>query len=140
MDETPPHEDNTNRREDNTTDNTAAPQGPENAESTPEAGDHTDFSILLQILLAGFDSQDALTRRTNETRQLRHVAGNSCYMWRSSDSCFNAKDDLQLWHQKLGHMNIRNLTTLVKNEVIRGIPKLKDDGKLRVDHATWVNM
>lgn len=58
MDETP-------LQEDNTTDNIAAPQGPENAENTLEAGDQTNFSILLQTLTR-FDIQDALTRGTNE--------------------------------------------------------------------------
>lgn len=51
-------------------------------------------------------------------------ADNNSYMWRSSDNYFNAKDDMQLWHHKLGHMNVRNLTTLIKNEVIKGILKL----------------
>ncbi|XP_010468452.1 PREDICTED: uncharacterized protein LOC104748523 [Camelina sativa] len=33
----------------------------------------------------------------------------------------------ELWHQKLGHLNIRTMMKLANQEVMRGIPKLKGD-------------
>ncbi|XP_010412595.1 PREDICTED: uncharacterized protein LOC104698916 [Camelina sativa] len=55
-------------------------------------------------------------------------SGNNCYMWqRNSFKCFSAQGSLDLWHQRLGHMNVRNLTTLVNKEIIRGVPKLKGE-------------
>lgn len=54
-------------------------------------------------------------------------SGNNCYMWQKTVKCLSAKNDVKLWHQKLGHMNVRNLSTLVKNDIVRGIPKLKGE-------------
>ncbi|XP_024009445.1 uncharacterized protein LOC112084527 [Eutrema salsugineum] len=59
-------------------------------------------------------------------------SGNNCYMWNKSGSvisCFTACDNLQLWHQRLGHMNIRNLNDLISKESIRGVPKIKGGDK-----------
>ncbi|XP_024009305.1 uncharacterized protein LOC112084409 [Eutrema salsugineum] len=55
-------------------------------------------------------------------------SGNNCYMWNSSckeEKCFTARDDLHLWHQRLGHMNVRSLANLVDKEIVRGVPKVK---------------
>ncbi|XP_010513200.1 PREDICTED: uncharacterized protein LOC104789161 [Camelina sativa] len=56
-------------------------------------------------------------------------SGNNCYMWKSSMQCFNTTTELdtELWHQKLGHLNIRTMMKLANQEVVRGIPKLKGD-------------
>ncbi|KAG7559347.1 Nucleic acid-binding OB-fold [Arabidopsis thaliana x Arabidopsis arenosa] len=57
--------------------------------------------------------------------------GYNCYMWENRiTNCFSARDNLNLWHQRLGHMNTRNLATLVDKEIIRGVPKLKDEDKM----------
>ncbi|KAG7584165.1 GAG-pre-integrase domain [Arabidopsis suecica] len=57
--------------------------------------------------------------------------GNNCYMWENrTTNCFSARDNLNLWHQRLGHMNTRNLATLVDKEIIRGVPKLKVEDKM----------
>ncbi|XP_024011253.1 uncharacterized protein LOC112086523 [Eutrema salsugineum] len=59
-------------------------------------------------------------------------SGNNCYMWNKSGSvmsCFTVCDNLQLWHQRLGHMNIRNLNDLISKESIRGVPKIKGGDK-----------
>ena len=46
-------------------------------------------------------------------------SGNNCYLWvNSSNNCFSAKDNLNLWHQRLGHMNTQNLSTLVNKEIV----------------------
>ncbi|KAG7564434.1 Ribonuclease H-like superfamily [Arabidopsis suecica] len=56
---------------------------------------------------------------------------NNCYMWENrTTNCFSARDNLNLWHQRLGHMNTRNLATLVDKEIIRGVPKLKVEDKM----------
>ncbi|XP_024010096.1 uncharacterized protein LOC112085206 [Eutrema salsugineum] len=55
-------------------------------------------------------------------------SGNNCYMWNSSckeEKCFTACDDLHLWHQRLGHMNVRSLANLVDKEIVRGVPRVK---------------
>ena len=53
---------------------------------------------------------------------------------RSSDNCYKLihsytchttlLDNIDLWHQKLGHLNFKNLTTIVNTGVVRGIPLL----------------
>lgn len=47
------------------------------------------------------------------------------YMWKPSDKCFSVinENELQLWHQKLGHMNVKTTIKLVNQEVVQGIPK-----------------
>ncbi|XP_073151972.1 uncharacterized protein [Henckelia pumila] len=61
---------------------------------------------------------------------------NSCVLTgtRSSDNCyqlgeeiackFTKVDDLNLWHQKLGHANFKALKKLSKYEAVRGMPNL----------------
>ncbi|CAA7021260.1 unnamed protein product [Microthlaspi erraticum] len=57
-------------------------------------------------------------------------SGNNCYMWDQSAKCLSVRDDVELWHKRLGHMNIRHLTTLVNKEIVRGVPKLKGCEKI----------
>ncbi|XP_010474121.1 PREDICTED: uncharacterized protein LOC104753587 [Camelina sativa] len=58
-------------------------------------------------------------------------SGNNCYMWeKHTIKCYNAQGSTDLWHQRLGHMNTRNLTTLVNKEIIRGVPKLKGEDNM----------
>ena len=33
-------------------------------------------------------------------------------------------DNIDIWHQKLGHLNFKNLTKIVNTRVVRGIPSL----------------
>ncbi|XP_010418802.1 PREDICTED: uncharacterized protein LOC104704403 [Camelina sativa] len=58
-------------------------------------------------------------------------SGNNCYMWeKHSIKCYSAQGNIDLWHQRLGHMNTRNFTTLVNKEIIRGVPKLKGEDNM----------
>ncbi|CAA7051987.1 unnamed protein product [Microthlaspi erraticum] len=57
-------------------------------------------------------------------------SGNDCYMWDQSAKCLSVRDDVELWHKRLGHLNIRHLTTLVNKEIVRGVPKLKGCEKI----------
>ncbi|KAG7559036.1 Integrase catalytic core [Arabidopsis thaliana x Arabidopsis arenosa] len=53
-------------------------------------------------------------------------SGNNCYMWKNSEVCLSATTSkLDLWHQRLGHINFQSLIKIVNAEVIRGIPKLQ---------------
>ncbi|KAG7552201.1 GAG-pre-integrase domain [Arabidopsis thaliana x Arabidopsis arenosa] len=57
--------------------------------------------------------------------------GNNCYMGEEPKVCFRAeKDDLVLWHQRLGHMNARSMSKLVSKEMVRGVPELKHIDKI----------
>ncbi|XP_056855389.1 uncharacterized protein LOC108838558, partial [Raphanus sativus] len=57
-------------------------------------------------------------------------SGNNCYMWEKKVKCLSAQGNIDLWHRRLGHMNFRNLTNLVCNDLVRGVPKLKIDDKI----------
>jgi hypothetical protein len=54
-----------------------------------------------------------------------------CYLWVTQEeahvaTCLVSKEDeVQLWHQKLGHLNLRGMKKVVTVEAIRGLPKLK---------------
>ncbi|KAG7544170.1 Zinc finger CCHC-type [Arabidopsis thaliana x Arabidopsis arenosa] len=54
-------------------------------------------------------------------------SGNNCYMWKASDVCLSVSVyDLELWHKRLGHMNVQTLVKIVNAGVVRGVPKLSD--------------
>ncbi|KAG7533536.1 Zinc finger CCHC-type superfamily [Arabidopsis thaliana x Arabidopsis arenosa] len=54
-------------------------------------------------------------------------SGNNCYMWKASDICLSVSvNDLELWHKRLGHMNVQTLIKIVNAGVGRGVPKLSD--------------
>ncbi|CAA7043508.1 unnamed protein product [Microthlaspi erraticum] len=87
----------------------------------------------------GNDSRQG--RTSDEQPQLMNVylvqdslrgvrSGNNCYMWDQSAKCLSVRDDVELWHKRLGHMNVRHLTDLVNKEIVRGVPKLKGTEKL----------
>ena len=55
----------------------------------------------------------------------------NCYKLLKTHKCHKISlDDIELWHQKLGHLNYKNLTKIVNAGAVRGIPKLgiKKDG------------
>ncbi|XP_050895373.1 uncharacterized protein LOC127101991 [Lathyrus oleraceus] len=53
------------------------------------------------------------------------------YLWipqetTCSSTCLMSKeDDVKLWHQKLGHLNLKGMKKIASEEAIRDIPKLK---------------
>ncbi|KAG7540628.1 Zinc finger CCHC-type [Arabidopsis thaliana x Arabidopsis arenosa] len=54
-------------------------------------------------------------------------SGNNCYMWKASDICLSVSvNDLELWHKRLGHMNVQTLIKIVNAGVVRGVPKLAE--------------
>ncbi|GAU48712.1 hypothetical protein TSUD_281050 [Trifolium subterraneum] len=55
----------------------------------------------------------------------------NCYLWVPQDdtslsTCLIAKEDeVKLWHQRLGHLNLKSMKKAISEETIRGLPKLK---------------
>ncbi|MCI22367.1 gag-pol polyprotein, partial [Trifolium medium] len=55
----------------------------------------------------------------------------NCYLWVPQEetnlsTCLITKEDeVRLWHQKLGHLNLRSMKKAISEEAIRGLPKLK---------------
>jgi hypothetical protein len=55
----------------------------------------------------------------------------NCYLWTSQEqallsSCMLSKaDEVKLWHEKLGHLNMQGIKKAISPEAIRGIPKLE---------------
>ncbi|XP_057418198.1 uncharacterized protein LOC130712379 [Lotus japonicus] len=61
----------------------------------------------------------------------------NCYMWVLQEKaqvsrCLISKvDELNLWHQRLGHINLKSMQKVISEEAVRGLPKLKiDEGKI----------
>ncbi|KFK25001.1 hypothetical protein AALP_AA8G053500, partial [Arabis alpina] len=60
-----------------------------------------------------FTSVDCTTVYKDGTTVLKGIrSDNNCYMWEETVKCFTARDDLNLWHQCLGHMNARSVDGL----------------------------
>ena len=54
---------------------------------------------------------------------------NNCYVWQCAQQCFVAHDETSLWHQRLGHMNMRHMTNIIRKGAVRGIPQLEETEK-----------
>jgi hypothetical protein len=61
----------------------------------------------------------------------------NCYLWlpkeiEKSSTCLMSKyEEVKLWHQKLGHLNLRGMKRIMTEEAIRGLPKLRiEEGKI----------
>lgn len=61
----------------------------------------------------------------------------NCYLWTTQQincpsTCLISKEDeVNLWHQKLGHLHLKGMKKFVSKEAVRGIPKLKiEKGKV----------
>ncbi|CAA7021251.1 unnamed protein product [Microthlaspi erraticum] len=69
---------------------------------------------LVKIECKAIDSDGKTSTRSSFRQQLLHV-GSIC-------KCLSVRDDVELWHKRLGHMNVRHLTDLVNKEIVRGVP------------------
>ncbi|XP_057811657.1 uncharacterized protein LOC131025894 [Salvia miltiorrhiza] len=70
---------------------------------------------------------------TNSRVMMGKRSFDNCYKSQEETICNAAKlDDVELWHQRLGHINFKNLQKLLTHDVILGLPKLdiKKDVKL----------
>lgn len=61
----------------------------------------------------------------------------NCYMWIPEHTSQHTKsytareDQVELWHKKLGHLNLKSMKKIIKEEAIRGIPNLKiEEGRI----------
>ena len=52
-------------------------------------------------------------------------SSNNCYQLIKSHTCHKVShDNIDLWHQKLGHFNFKNLTKIMNIDAAHGIPTL----------------
>ncbi|WJX28775.1 hypothetical protein P8452_17454 [Trifolium repens] len=55
----------------------------------------------------------------------------NCYLWMSQEEAHTStclitiEDEVQLWHQKLGHLNLKGMKKAMSAKAIRGLPRLK---------------
>ncbi|MCH90922.1 gag-pol polyprotein, partial [Trifolium medium] len=55
----------------------------------------------------------------------------NCYLWVPQEEAYlstcliTKEDEVKLWHQKLGYLNLRSMKRAIYEEAIRGMPKLK---------------
>lgn len=57
----------------------------------------------------------------------------NCYMWISQPRPYliSKVNGTKLWHQKLGHLNLKSMNKIISEEAINGLPKLKiEEGKI----------
>ncbi|XP_019150940.1 PREDICTED: uncharacterized protein LOC109147739 [Ipomoea nil] len=53
-------------------------------------------------------------------------SSDNCYVLTNETACRLSKtDESKLWHQRLGHINFRDMDKIIKLDVVRGIPKLR---------------
>ncbi|KAK2451628.1 putative mitochondrial protein [Trifolium repens] len=85
-----------------------------------------------QGLRVNFTKEECLV--SNDQGEILMRGGRSkdnCYLWVSHEEvqqrkCLLGKEDeVQLWHQKLGHLSLSGMKKVVTAEAIRGLPKLK---------------
>ncbi|XP_057775211.1 uncharacterized protein LOC130994194 [Salvia miltiorrhiza] len=62
---------------------------------------------------------------TNRCVMMEKRSSDNCYKSQEETICNTAKlDDVELWHQRLGHVNFKNLQKLLTHDVVRGLPNL----------------
>ncbi|TYK26872.1 F5J5.1 [Cucumis melo var. makuwa] len=73
-----------------------------------------------------------VTDKNNQVFMSGRREADNCYHWSSNDSnnCHLTKiDQTWLWHRKLGHISLRSLDKVIRNEAVVGIPSLDINGK-----------
>ncbi|GAU49481.1 hypothetical protein TSUD_286190 [Trifolium subterraneum] len=85
-----------------------------------------------QGLKVNFTKAECLVTSENDELLMKGVRSkDNCYLWVSQEeanlsTCFIAKEnEITLWHQKLGHLNLRRMKKAISEEAIRGLPKLQ---------------
>ena len=52
-------------------------------------------------------------------------SSNNCYKLLQPHTCHTTTlDNIEVWHQMLGHLNFKNLTKIMNVGVVHGIPRL----------------
>ena len=75
-------------------------------------------------------SNCSVTREDNSVFMKGLRSPDNCYLWSApqtpSPSCLLSRADVtDLWHKRLGHLNLRSLGQLVSKEAVRRLPELK---------------
>ncbi|XP_045795337.1 uncharacterized protein LOC123889868 [Trifolium pratense] len=85
-----------------------------------------------QGMKVNFTQSECLVTNEEGTLMMRGVRSrDNCYLWVSEEenhlsTCYLSKEDeVKLWHQKLGHLHLREMKNAIVEEAIRGLPKLK---------------
>ncbi|TYJ99853.1 gag-pol polyprotein [Cucumis melo var. makuwa] len=79
---------------------------------------------------------DKFTDKNNQVFMSGRREADNCYHWSSNGSniCHLTKtDQTWLWHRKLGHISLRSLDKVVRNEAVVGIPSLDINEKFFCD-------
>jgi hypothetical protein len=76
-------------------------------------------------------SECQITDKKGEVHMRGTRSKDKCYLWEPQEeahmsTCLVSKEEkVKLWHQKLGHLNLRGMEKSISVEAIRGLPKLK---------------
>ena len=83
--------------------------------------------ICDQNLFANFDMNKCRVLNVDRNCILEgHRSFDHCYKLTSSIICHKTTlDETELWHQKLGHLNYRLFTRIVKTSIVKRAPMLK---------------
>ncbi|XP_057444286.1 uncharacterized protein LOC130736472 [Lotus japonicus] len=91
-----------------------------------------------QGLKVVFKQSGCVVKNKNKDVLMRGARSkDNCYMWTSETTSLSARclmskeDEVRIWHQKLGHLNLKSMKRIVAEEAVKGIPKLKiQEGKV----------
>ncbi|WJX55219.1 hypothetical protein P8452_41015 [Trifolium repens] len=85
-----------------------------------------------QGMKVNFTKSECLVNNEEGQLMLRGTRSkDNCYLWIPQEealtsTCLVSKEDkVQLWHQKLGHLNLKGMKKAMTAEAIRGLPKLQ---------------
>ncbi|KAA0063439.1 gag-pol polyprotein [Cucumis melo var. makuwa] len=77
-------------------------------------------------------NSDHVTDKNNQVFMSGRWESDNCYHWSSNGSNIShltKVDQTWLWHRKLGHISLRSLDKVIRNEGVIGIPSLDINGK-----------
>ncbi|KAK2404703.1 gag-protease polyprotein [Trifolium repens] len=85
-----------------------------------------------QGMKVNFTKSECLVNNEEGQLMLRGTRSkDNCYLWIPQEEAFTStglvttEDEVQLWHQKLGHLNLKGMKKAMSAEAIRGLPRLK---------------
>ncbi|KAK2379434.1 putative mitochondrial protein [Trifolium repens] len=85
-----------------------------------------------QGMKVNFTKSECLVNNEEGQLMLRGTRSkDNCYLWTPQEEALTStclvttEDEVQLWHQKLGHLNLKGMKKAISVEAIRGLPKLK---------------
>jgi len=94
--------------------------------------------MTIEVLKVNFTKFECLV--TNDTQEVLMKGTRSkdnCYLWvpknkiQSSTCLIYKEDEVKLWHQELGHLNLESMKKNIFEEAIRGLLELKlEEGKI----------